>query len=445
MKKIIVLFFIFILSVSLFKCKQEIISDDLVNNKSLRISSFEVDKETALKVAHKIYRSQQNLKNERLSNEIDTTSFVSTTKQVKDKEGNLIMYLIEISRFVKDSSNSKYEERFFVISADRKVTPVLAMGENKIDFDGDNPGLKIWRDYVGGIIVDAKKTLSKPNPEIDALWQKYAETGVTARLMGSPYDDCTDPPCPGGPCPLDEYSETSVLLPTSWGQGEVYNYFCPTKSSCDCGKTTPGCGAVAAAQIMNFYQKPNTYVQGTSNYNIYYPLPNSVTYNSVINCLPNSSEIMIAGLIKRAAGDMYMTYGFSGCASFNWREDTKKAFQAASYSNMGTRKSWNDYGVIDAIRYEIEGGHPAIMDATTKFLGFNDWHIFDLDGFRRYKTYYKQDPNNPMSGCLGYEYYYFHINWGWNGSDNGFYGLNNFTGSGNVYDTALNVTYGMRP
>lgn len=139
-----------------------------------------------------------------------------------------------------------------------------------------------------------------------------------------------------------------------------------------------------------------------------------------------------------------MHYDFHECSSFNWREDTKNAFSSAGYSNSGSRVSWSSgYGTVNA---ELQGGHPVIMDGTTGFINFNNWHIWVIDGYRNYITYHKADEQNPMSACLGYEYAYYHMNWGWDGKDNNaWYGMGGFWGDGHHYDYDLNVTLGTRP
>jgi len=129
--------------------------------------------------------------------------------------------------------------------------------------------------------------------------------------------------------------------------------------------------------------------------------------------------------------------------SFSWREETKNAFSAAGYSKSGNRISWGpNYQLVGD---EIKNGHPVIIDATTGFLQLNDWHIWVVDGYQQYITYNKADPQNPFSSCLSYEYAYFHLNWGWDANDNGWYGLGNFTVDGEEYDYDMNVTLGMRP
>jgi len=136
-------------------------------------------------------------------------------------------------------------------------------------------------------------------------------------------------------------------------------------------------------------------------------------------------------------------YAFYKCNSFTWREDTKNAFASAGYSNLGKRVSWlSNYLTVIS---EIKTGHPVIMDATTGFVQFNDWHIWVIDGYQQYITHHKADPVNPFSSCLSADYAYYHMNWGWEGKNDGWFGMSNFMLDGKLYNYDMNVTLGMRP
>src|SRR5690606_37734395 len=63
------------------------------------------------------------------------------------------------------------------------------------------------------------------------------------------------------PCGNNTYFQYGPLLNTRWGQGCVYNEECPvnTGDNCNCDHAATGCVATAMAQVINYFEHPNTY------------------------------------------------------------------------------------------------------------------------------------------------------------------------------------------
>lgn len=96
---------------------------------------------------------------------------------------------------------------------------------------------------------------------------------------------------------------------------------------------------------------------------------------------------------------------------------------------------------------EISQNKPVILSGGEKkyWLGlipyYADGHAWVADGYMRgFECYY--DDNGNVNG--GYGYVLFHMNWGWNGSYNGFFGLNNFSVAGDSYNYKRKMVYGIR-
>ena len=96
---------------------------------------------------------------------------------------------------------------------------------------------------------------------------------------------------------------------------------------------------------------------------------------------------------------------------------------------------------------EISQNKPVILSGGEKkyWLGlipyYADGHAWVADGYMRgFECYY--DDNGNVNG--GYCYVLFHMNWGWNGSYNGFFGLNNFSVAGDSYNYKRKMVYGIR-
>lgn len=257
MKKIIGSFLALFTIVALMRCKEQTTSEPIERKSDL----FKVELSDAINVSQKFlkvdYTTRMASKSARTSTimDADTVKEITSTETIKDKEGNALMYIVSFAD-KKKSSKENTPNGFLIVSADRRIVPILAMADSgSFNVNTDNPGVKIWIDYVSNSIIDGKRKLDKPTETVTAMWQKYDEQYnalKSLKIFSSPYDDCTDPPCPGGPCPVDYFYETPVLTFTRWGQGKPYNMYCPSASNCPCETAYAGCGSVAVAQFSTF-------------------------------------------------------------------------------------------------------------------------------------------------------------------------------------------------
>lgn len=201
----------------------------------------------------------------------------------------------------------------------------------------------------------------------------------------------------------------SPRLKTQWNQGYPYNSKLPKT-----GFQT-GCVATAAAQVMKYYNYPT---QGIG-YKEYTRKADGVTYTAIadfgnttydwahmLNQYSlgeyNEEESRAVGTLMYHAGvanDMY--YGYSSSDAFY--PDTKGLQTYFGYSPNAqyvSRREMEDYGWDQIIYNELYYGHPVFYTATADVGG----HAFVVDGY---------DSNSAT----------FHINWGWGGSNDGYYSL----------------------
>ena len=195
----------------------------------------------------------------------------------------------------------------------------------------------------------------------------------------------------------------------SWGQSRnseqgcspSYNYHISDYASEgeDCHHLVAGCAAIAFGQIMAMWQFP-----AKSNYRTY-------NWNKIPPYLKDGDPEDCPLLIKdvgRACGTHYTAAGFNVDGSWTTRHDLRDGIEKMGYYvSTCTEKDWLQYNTLNnwyaLIRNEIDCGRPVIMFG--KKGSITNSHYFVIDG------YSKSDPNK------------FHINWGWNGSKNGFYYL----------------------
>lgn len=205
------------------------------------------------------------------------------------------------------------------------------------------------------------------------------------------------------------------IIQTSWGQGNPYNSLCPEIMG---SRTVTGCVSTAMAQVINYHKYPDT-----TN-----PIPSySINYNNLDkwtseelpgvqfdwnNMLPeyngnnyNEKErIAVATLIKYAGHSVKTIYnGYSSSAKASDCEDALRDYfkfdhrlRRVSRSNTAQVEDWEDI-----IYKELESNRPVLYFATTTTNKYG--HAFVCDGY---------DGEG-----------YFHINWGWDGTCDGYFRL----------------------
>ncbi|KAA6439172.1 hypothetical protein FEM33_12890 [Dyadobacter flavalbus] len=359
---------------------------------------------------------------------------VRNVKTLYDDAGNPLMHVIHFE------SDQSPEHGFVILAADKRIVPVLAKSDSgTFSLEGENPGPGIWFERVKKEVTEGTKRIKAPEKGIALMWQKLNENSPDLLSETPDYEPPVDPYY----CPPDTYYDSGLLITSIWRQDEVYNMYCPTRSCGKCSYAYAGCGAVAIAQVWNAKcnQKPKTYSIAPGpvlNYN--FPLKD---VRSTISCTSvNPNDMQIANMIRVAGMFAGSDYNFLNCNTMTWRKDIKTAFQAAGYSNPGTRVGFNNS--TNQVRSELMSGHPVIMDGTNTVLGFDNWHIWVIAGIQETILHGVVDLNGSPT-CMAWTYNMYYLNWGWGGNDNGWYAMGNFIGDKVNYDTSLNVTLGMRP
>ena len=217
-------------------------------------------------------------------------------------------------------------------------------------------------------------------------------------------------------------ADVNPLISTKWGQGNPYNALCPAN-------TLVGCGAVAMAQIMKFWNHPTT---GSGSHSYYHSTYGTLSANfgaTTYNWsgMPNSissNNNAIATLMYHCGVSLDTDYGVTGSSSSPSKVDdalinyfryaqTAKLIWSGSYSSDGWRNKLKD---------ELDATRPV------KLSGYNSTntsgHGFVCDGY---------------SGDL------FHMNWGWGGYYDGYYYINNLTPADRDYSYNQYALVGIKP
>ena len=242
----------------------------------------------------------------------------------------------------------------------------------------------------------------------------------------------------------------SPLLETTWNQGSPYNYLCPTYSGSS--KSATGCVATAMSQVMNFWEWPTTGQgsHGGINFaNTTYDWANM--RNSYGSSYTNAQRDAVATLMYHVGMSIDMSYGASSgaytinfgntslpCAQnslsdyFKYNYDSIKSYYREGYKGtirLGSTTcnanyaSWTEANWKAMLKAELNKHRPIMYDGS----GDGGGHSFVCDG-------YNSDD-------------YFHFNWGWGGSYDGFFTVNNLApgggGIGSNNDNTFNEGQGV--
>ena len=286
---------------------------------------------------------------------------------------------------------------FVVVAADDRVIPILGYSLTTYFTSSDMPEhVKDWFfDYEAQI-----DSLVAHNVEPTALVQR--EWNAYSNSKSSVLNSMA--------------AVVGPLVTTTWDQSPYYNNLCPTK---DGTRTITGCVATATAQIMKYWNHPST-GHGSHSYswngqtlsanfgNTTYQwsnMPTSLTASS-----SSTKKTAVATLMYHIGVAVEMEYNTSangGSSASNFTDDFSPSAELAlqryfKYSNNIHHIRYSD--CTDAqwktiLKSELDASRVVLYDGRDPSGG----HSFVCDGYNN---------NN-----------YFHFNWGWGGTYDGFYAI----------------------
>ena len=156
--------------------------------------------------------------------------------------------------------------------------------------------------------------------------------------------------------------------------------------------------------------------------------------------MPNNGGSNATSLLMKDVGtNVDMNYGCDGSG-------TKATNASGAFIKFGYSQAFNaDYN-YNTVVSEISQNKPVIISGGEKkywaiFPYYADGHAWVADGYiRGFSCSY--DENGNVNG--GYGYLMLHLNWGWNGSFNGYFGFNNFSVNNDSYNYKNKMVYGIR-
>ena len=311
--------------------------------------------------------------------------FVDKTEQEMLKSVNSDLHLAYKSKNKITGVEGAYyvfnrgaRDGYVVVAGDDAVaTPVLGYSENgTFDYEKIPENMRYWLDEY--------------QRQIEYLQEKGVESSSVA--------------------PKEWTTSVAPLLgEIKWGQDAPYNLMCPTLSNGN--KAAAGCVATAMAQIMYYWRWPEVGV-GSNSYEWEYNKTKTIlsadfsksTYqwDLILPTYNNESSVesqqAVAKLMSDVGISVNMSYNTSSGANTNKvSEALLKYFNYDKNLNQLGRISFKSDEWEQILKNELDEGRPVYYSGSSSYGG----HAFVCDGYNK-------------DG-------YFHFNWGWEGSADGYF------------------------
>lgn len=344
-----------------------------------------VDSVTAKTVATNFYlENTSGTERQNLNLELVYTSRIESFNPVAMLTGENLYYVFNV--------HSNTGSGFVIVSGDDIVIPVLGYSNEAAFQPTDlSPEFSKWMENYKNQIGFAKEQKLTATLEIEKNWSRLISGDLLPLTRGS----------------------VSPLLKTNWDQGTYYNALCPYNSILS-KRTYTGCVATAMAQIMKYWEYP-THGSGFHSYYCSFYGNQSADFGSAKYdwaSMPNSvtsSNNAVATLMYHCGVSVDMDYGVDGSSAYvisstspvqNCSEYAYKMYFGYVSSLQGLeRKDYTDGAWKNLLKTDLDNSQPV------QYAGFGSGggHTWVCDGYN------SSD--------------YFHMNWGWGGSSNGYFVL----------------------
>lgn len=288
---------------------------------------------------------------------------------------------------------------YVLVAGSDASVPVLAYSyEGRFTGEGLPPACEAW---IEGYRLQLNDLVSRDVLATDQI------SGQWSMLMGyNPQQHQTG---------IRATTQVSPLLSTTWDQGARYNALCPEDEEGPGGHVYSGCVATAMSQVINYWRYP---LQGIGSHGYYsdygYLFVNfaesSYDYNQMNPSIGGENNHEMAEIQYHCGVAVDMMYSPNGSGAYSWDavQVLEEHFGYSSQISLELKEDYSDSQWAELLMENLDNGWPMY------YHGFGSGgHAFNVDGYQ------------------GNDF--FHFNWGWSGSYNGYYYLNNLNPGGNNF------------
>jgi hypothetical protein len=309
------------------------------------------------------------------------------------------------------------DKGFVIISADDICYPVIGFSfESSYSPSNQPEGFAYWMNERKKEIAYNIENNIQADTKATAMWQ---------HLNNKDFDQM--PKSPGS------IEDVAPLTTSLWDQGFPYNEDVPYDSTCSAfgDHVTTGCIATAMSQVMYYWRWPITGVGSHCYYSNHYGelCANfaGTTYDwNGMNDEPSSECLPLATLMSHTGISVNMNYNADGqCSSGAYTSDVATA-------------------LINYFRYSTTTQYVKQLNYST-----TNWNNL-LQGDLNVAEIIQYSGSGPDGGhswvCDGYQATdYYHFNWGWSGSANGYYYLTNLDPDGYNFNSSQEAVVHITP
>jgi hypothetical protein len=298
-------------------------------------------------------------------------------------------YKGEITRYTCVFEN----QDFLIVSADDATVPIFAYSRERTFSEDLPPAFAWWMEISYDQLVFSARSKALGNQETRPLWDEILNS-TTATPKSN--------------------SAVSPLIASRWGQTRSNDQQCPAYNAqgpvsnpgCNCEKCTAGCVAVAMAQIMHFWQYPANGLNRTFDW---CNMPDFLIKKNggVVRTSYEAEYLAVSGLLADCGQTADLQYCASTCATGSTLTKAMNALTGNyGYSELVQhRYRWLTSNWKSKLKTSLDLGNPVLYAGQSDYAG----HAFVCDGYE------------------GSDFY--HFNWGWNGSSDGYFYIAGHDGS----------------
>lgn len=319
----------------------------------------------------------------------------------KAANGNPVFYVFNVNQ----------HDGFVIVSAEDAALPIIGYS-NKGSFVIPAHGTNIdyWMQDRKSAIAGIRAANLKADAEINDQWTSYINNTKPKSSNQTHRDQGIFP------------SNSQYLVQSTWDQPSPYNAMCP-------GGSVTGCVATAMSQIMRYWQYPAHGIYHSAYYCSPPMYPNnygllSANYDSSnyvwsampLNVVGANNEV--AKLCYDAGVSVAMSYDPAGSGSYVLTAD---AVAAQIPDSASAQRSYPKFFGFNSATLQ------GLLQSSYSLSAWQNLMETELNNNRPIQ-YVGTDPVNGGHTwvCDGYDATpNFHMNWGWSGSDDGWYSLSN--------------------
>ena len=308
--------------------------------------------------------------------------------------------------------NIENNEGFVIVSGDDRTPEILGFADSgRMDVDNLPSNVAAWLDAYSQQISSLGSNVGQTENEVST----HARGSSSGKSMG-------------------EQVAIAPLITTTWDQGSPYNQYL---IEIDGAKAQTGCAATAMAQIMRFYSFPEASKA----------LPSyiSTTHIKYIDALPAS---------------MFDWDGMGTESTPATADEGKQIAKLMKYCGVATQMDYSPYGSGTYVRYVESAFKDYFFYDTARkverddYQSNADWEKLIYNELKNHRPVFYGGVTRKGSGhafvCDGYQYdngNYFHINWGWSGSCDGYFLLSTLDShdDGNGYVKEQSAIISLKP